>query len=83
MKKNFSVLFFLISVVIFSQKKYTKEISIITENDLYTSTYYDRYYTNGLFLSYRYVAKEGHKNLEKKYLSLLLAIKCTLLLKRS
>ena len=66
MKKNFSVLFFLISVVIFSQKKYTKEISIITENDLYTSTYYDRYYTNGLFLSYRYVAKEGHKNLEKK-----------------
>jgi len=60
----FLFLFFTISI--FSQKKFSKEISFITENDLYTSTYDDRYYTNGMFLSFKYVSKEKDETLEKK-----------------
>jgi len=59
-------LFLCCSFGVFSQKKFSKEINFITENDLYTSTYNDRYYTNGMFLSYRYVSKEKNENLEKK-----------------
>ena len=66
MKKKVFFLFLCCSFGLFSQKKFSKEISFITENDLYTSTYNDRYYTNGMFLSYRYVSKEENETLEKK-----------------
>ncbi len=36
---------------------------------MYTSTYNDRYYTNGIFLNYNYVSKRKHKNLVKKIYS--------------
>ncbi|WP_299669036.1 lipid A deacylase LpxR family protein [uncultured Polaribacter sp.] len=69
MKKILVLLFFSSSILAFSQKKYSKEISFITENDLYTSTYDDRYYTNGMFLSFKYLSKEKKNNLEKKVLA--------------
>ena len=43
----------------FSQKAFTKEVGLISDNDLYTSSYYDRYYTNGTFLYFRYVSKNS------------------------
>ena len=54
------------AIGIFSQEKFSKEISFVTENDLYTSTYDDRYYTNGMFLSYSYLSKIQPKELEKR-----------------
>jgi lipid A 3-O-deacylase len=66
MKKRILYLFLFLALNMYSQKKFSKQISFITENDLYTSTYDDRYYTNGMFLSFRYLAKEKHENLEKK-----------------
>lgn len=50
----------------FSQKHFSKEFSIYNDNDLYTSVKRDRYYTNGLFLSYRYISKKANDHLEKK-----------------
>ncbi|MCH3885557.1 lipid A deacylase LpxR family protein [Tenacibaculum aquimarinum] len=54
---------------IFSQEKYAKEFSFINDNDLYTSINRDRYYTNGMFFTYRYLAKNNSSTIEKKYLS--------------
>jgi lipid A 3-O-deacylase len=66
MKKKMLFLFLPFTLSIFSQKKFSKEIVFITENDLYTSTYDDRYYTNGMFLSFKYLSKEKKETLEKK-----------------
>ena len=66
MRKKVPFLFLFCAFSIYSQKKFSKEISFITENDLYTSTYNDRYYTNGMFLSFKYLSKKKNKNLEKK-----------------
>jgi hypothetical protein len=47
----------------------TREIGLITENDLYTSSKNDKYYTNGLkFLSV--LAKNGTAKVNKKLSSL-------------
>ncbi|MEI6864911.1 lipid A deacylase LpxR family protein [Flavicella sp.] len=43
------------------QKYFSKEIGLISDNDLYVSTYYDRYYTNGTFLYFRYLSKTSHE----------------------
>ncbi len=51
---------------IFSQRKYAKEFSFLNDNDLFISIYQDRYYTNGMFFTYRYLSNNKHKNLEKK-----------------
>jgi len=61
----FFCLFFL-SFFIFSQEKFSREVSFITDNDLYVSTAKDRYYTSGFFLSYRYLSKTKKENQEKK-----------------
>jgi len=66
MKKNILLLFILLSLPSFSQRKYAKEFSFINDNDLYTSTYQDRYYTNGAFLTYRFLSKNQVKNVAKK-----------------
>lgn len=66
MKKKLLMLFFGYTFGAFSQKKISKEISFITDNDLYTSSYNDRYYTNGMFLSFRFLSKEKNHQLEKK-----------------
>lgn len=57
MKKIFFVLFTITTFNLFSQQKFSKEIKFISDNDLYISFEKDRYYTNGMFLSYSYVAK--------------------------
>jgi hypothetical protein len=66
MKKKLSFLFLFYALGVYSQNKFSKELSFITENDVYTSTYDDRYYTNGMFLSFKYLSKEKNENLEKK-----------------
>jgi len=38
---------------------YTKEFTFITENDNYNFTKKDRYYSNGVFLRYRWLAKKS------------------------
>ena len=65
---KYYLLFYLLFVCscLVAQKKFSKEISFVTDNDLYVSVYRDRYYTNGTFLSYSYLAKHKNENLEKK-----------------
>lgn len=66
MRQLLFLLFFLTSIIAFSQKSYSKEFSLLTDNDLYTSTYRDRYYSNGLFLTYRFLHKnKKNENIEK------------------
>lgn len=65
---KYLLLFFLLflSLNFFSQQKFSKEISLTTDNDLYVSAQRDRYYTSGIFLNYRYLAKNENEKLEKK-----------------
>jgi hypothetical protein len=49
----------------FGQGK-TKEIGFITDNDLYTSSKNDMYYTNGLELFYRFLSKNENEKINKK-----------------
>ena len=66
--------YFILSLVLFvssytlSQEKFSKEISLITDNDLYASAVRDRYYTSGVFLSYRYLSNKKSESLEKRIL---------------
>ncbi len=57
-----------ITFTLFSQKKYAKEISFISDNDLYFSSVNDRYYTNGMFLSYKYISRTKKENQIKRIL---------------
>ena len=66
MKYKLSFCLFFFSIILIAQDKYSKEISFITDNDLYVSTMRDRYYTSGIFLSYKYLADNKNQNLEKK-----------------
>ncbi len=66
MKKITLFLFSLFSISMFSQRKYAKEFSFLNDNDLYISAYQDRYYTNGMFFTYRYLSNLENQNLEKK-----------------
>ncbi len=65
MRNLFFPFLFLGSLSLFSQQKFSKEFSFSNDNDLYVSFKKDRYYTNGMFLSYRVLAKD-FGNLEKK-----------------
>jgi hypothetical protein len=49
-----------------AQQKFSKEISLVTDNDLYFSINRDRYYTSGVFLTYRHLTKKKNQNLEKR-----------------
>ncbi|MHC0443589.1 lipid A-modifier LpxR family protein, partial [Flavobacterium sp. 3-210] len=49
----------------FGQGK-TKEIGFITDNDLYTSSKYDMYYTNGLELFFRFLSKNDNPKINKE-----------------
>ena len=66
--------YFLFLVLVFvplftiSQEKFSREISFITENDLYTSVVRDRYYSSGIFLVYRYLSNKKNKSQEKRIL---------------
>ncbi len=66
MKKNICFLFILLSINVFSQRRFSKEFSFLNDNDLYTSTFRDRYYTNGMFFTYRYLVEKSSKKTEKK-----------------
>ena len=55
MRVKIFLLFFFVTSSLISQQKFSKEFSLVTDNDLYVSTVKDQYYTNGLFLSYRYL----------------------------
>ncbi|MFY7840069.1 MAG: lipid A-modifier LpxR family protein [Lacibacter sp.] len=58
------VFFLLVSTFVFSQNGntvYRKELTLTTENDNYNFTKADRYYSNGLFVKYQWVA-DGNKN---------------------
>ncbi len=59
------ILVFFVSSYSISQEKFSKEISLVTDNDLYISTVRDRYYTSGIFLSFRYLSKKQNSSLEK------------------
>lgn len=64
-KKIFIALFILASTLTFGQAK-TAEIGFITDNDLYTSSKNDMYYTNGLELFYRFLSKNNNEKINKK-----------------
>ncbi|KFF04881.1 lipid A deacylase LpxR family protein [Flavobacterium reichenbachii] len=64
-KNAFTVLLLLASALIFGQAK-TNEIGFITDNDLYTSSKNDMYYTNGLELFYRFLSKNENEKINKK-----------------
>jgi lipid A 3-O-deacylase len=64
-KKFFVALSFLLSALSFGQAK-TTETGFITDNDLYTSSKNDMYYTNGLELFYRFLSKNNNEKINKK-----------------
>lgn len=66
MKKFLTLLLFFSAFWMFSQQKFSREISFINDNDLYVSAVRDRYYTNGLFLNYRYLSENKKESIEKR-----------------
>lgn len=63
-KKHFFLLF-IWSAFSFAQGK-KAELGFISDNDLYTSSKYDMYYTNGLELFYRFLSKNDNDKINKK-----------------
>ena len=60
-------LFFIsLTTLSFAQKNFSKEISLISDNDLYTSVHRDGYYTNGLFLTYRLIKNDLSNDTPKR-----------------
>lgn len=49
-----------------SQEKFSREISLVTDNDLYVSSFKDHYYTSGLFLTYRQLLNSKNDLLDKR-----------------
>jgi len=60
------ILFLLMSLHLFSQEKFSKEFSLLVDNDLFVSPVKDRYYTNGMFFSYRYLSDNKKEKEEKR-----------------
>lgn len=65
-KKFILLLIVTLPLVTFAQKQFSKEFSFHSDNDLYISIKKDRYYTNGMFLSYRYLSSFPKQNMTKK-----------------
>lgn len=63
-KNAFAIVLILISTFAFGQR--TTEIGFISDNDLYTSSKNDMYYTNGLELFYRFLSKNENEKINKK-----------------
>ena len=64
-----TILFFIFTNLAFlcsAQNNFSKEFSLISDNDLYTSIIRDGYYTNGLFLNYKVLKKEISEDSPKK-----------------
>ena len=64
-KKGVLVFFLIMSLTAFAQK-HAAEVGLILDNDLYTSTANDKYYTNGFELYYRYLNPLKKDNTIKK-----------------
>lgn len=65
-KKVFLIYLLLLFSVTLSAQNSSFEIGIVTDNDLYTSTKNDQYYTNGLQIFYRYLSKKRKPEVLKK-----------------
>lgn len=66
MKQIYFIFLILYITNTFSQYKYDKEIGFFNDNDLFTSISQDRYYTNGILLTYQYLSKNKYKKTAKK-----------------
>ncbi|MHC0439235.1 lipid A deacylase LpxR family protein [Flavobacterium sp. 3-210] len=64
-KNVFLAVFLLATTLVFGQGN-TKEFGFISDNDLYTSSKNDMYYTNGLELFFRYLSKNENEKINKK-----------------
>ena len=64
-KKALFAFLILTTMLTFGQAK-TTEVGLITDNDLYTSSKNDMYYTNGLELFYRFLSKNDNPEINKK-----------------
>lgn len=59
--------FLFLSLLTYSQNPYRNEINLLSDNDLYTSIVRDRYYTNGLFITYKHLTNNlNHPKTKKK-----------------
>jgi len=66
MIRKISPLFFLLfATAIFGQNK-SGEIGILIDNDLFTSTVNDQYYTNGIEIFYKYLNQNENPKINKK-----------------
>lgn len=59
-------LFWILLAVAASVCAQKKQVGVVLENDLYTSSVNDKYYTNGIELFYRYLAKDSAAHAVKK-----------------
>lgn len=66
MKKLLLLIFFGCITTTFSQRKYSQQIGLNTDNDLYTSTIRDGYYTSGLFVNYKYLSSFSSEKITKR-----------------
>ena len=67
MRIRLFVIIAILSSSLFAQQKFSKEISFVNDNDLYASEERDQYYSNGMFLTYRYLASDFKKLTKKIY----------------
>ncbi|WP_317165178.1 lipid A deacylase LpxR family protein [Flavobacterium sp. XN-5] len=68
-KRTYIIFLFMVATFVFGQSR-TREIGLITENDLYTSSKNDKYYTNGIELFYRFLLKNTDEKVRKKVIEL-------------
>lgn len=59
----------------FSQKSFTKELGIYTDNDAYSNLFNDGYYTAGIIMFYKYIPKNNDSTKAKKIIEWNLGMK--------
>jgi len=65
LQKISPILFLLFTTTLLAQNK-AAEIGVLIDNDLFTSTVNDQYYTNGIEVFYRFLNKNENPNINKK-----------------
>lgn len=66
MLKKISPLFFLLFTTISFSQKHSGEVGILVDNDLFTSTVNDQYYTNGIEIFYRFLNQNENSKIKKE-----------------
>lgn len=66
MLKKISPLFFLLFTTTFYSQNHSGEIGVVIDNDLFTSTVNDQYYTNGIEIFYKYLNKNENPKINKR-----------------